>query len=291
MAGKTGMGKPEAAEWLRWYAEMGADEAISDTAIDRFAESDEAKPAQAAERQPQPGAAARPSGSRTPLRPPPAPPPAPPRQPDIAPEAVPEEIEAMARNCQTLDEVARALDGFDACPLKRTATRLCFADGLPGAHLMVVGEAPGREEDEQGLPFVGRSGQLLDKMLAAIGLDRHSEDPASSVFISNIVFWRPPGNRKPSASEVMMCLPFVRRTIELASPKVVMAAGGTPAQALLDTTTGITRLRGTWKDLRIGDKTFPFMPTFHPSYLLRSPEARRLAWADLVAVKARLLAE
>jgi DNA polymerase len=201
-----------------------------------------------------------------------------------------EEVEQLAKSCNSLDELARTLDAFDACPLKRTATQLCFADGLPGAHVMIIGEAPGRDEDEQGRPFVGKSGQLLDKMLACIGLNRASDDPAQSVFISNIVFWRPPGNRKPSTSEVVMCLPFVRRAIELAKPRIVIAAGATPAQALLDTPTGITRMRGTWKTIATGTGEVDVMPTLHPSYLLRSPEAKRFAWRDLLAVKAKLLA-
>ena len=201
-----------------------------------------------------------------------------------------EDVAKLAQSCATLDDLARTLDQFDACPLKRTATQLCFADGLPGAHVMIIGEAPGRDEDEQGRPFVGRSGQLLDKMLACIDLDRQSDDPARSAFISNIVFWRPPGNRKPSTSEVMMCLPFVRRAIELAKPRIVIAAGATPAQALLDTPTGITRMRGSWKTITTDIGSIDVMPTLHPSYLLRSPEAKRFAWQDLVSVKAKLLA-
>ena len=214
-----------------------------------------------------------------------------PRQPAAAPSMAMDEVEQLAQSCQSLDELARTLDEFDACPLKRTATQLCFADGLPGAHVMIIGRgARARDEDEQGRPFVGKSGQLLDKMLACIDLDRASDDPAMSAFISNIVFWRPPGNRKPSTSEVVMCLPFVRRAIELAKPRIVIAAGATPAQALLDTPTGITRMRGTWKTIATGNGEVDVMPTLHPSYLLRSPEAKRFAWRDLVAVKAKLLA-
>jgi DNA polymerase len=195
----------------------------------------------------------------------------------------------MAQGCKTLDDLAQFLDGFDACPLKRTATRLCFADGLPGAHLMIVGEAPGRDEDEQGLPFVGRSGQLLDRMLNAAGFDRHSEDPAQSVFITNAVFWRPPGNRNPSTSELLMCLPFVRRAIELAAPRVIITAGNIPTQSLLDISQGITRARGSWRKLAIGGREIEVMPSYHPSFLLRSPEAKRLAWRDLLGVKEFLI--
>lgn len=280
-----------AAEALQWYGEMGADEAISDSPADGFQQSEElsARKAAASENTatiPPAKAELKKPAVATNQTPRPVP-----RQPSAAPSMAMDEVERLAQACSTLDELARTLDQFDACPLKRTATQLCFADGLPGAHVMIIGEAPGRDEDEQGRPFVGRSGQLLDKMLACIDLDRKSDDPARSAFISNIVFWRPPGNRKPSTSEVIMCLPFVRRAIELAKPRIVIAAGATPAQALLDTPTGITRMRGSWKTITTGNGVVDVMPTLHPSYLLRSPEAKRFAWRDLVAVKAKLLGE
>lgn len=277
--------KLEAAQALAWLAEMGADEAILPDAVDRFAESEALKVAPAARAVAEAGP--RPALNRPAAAPPPA---APSRQPATAavPAVAAGELEAMAQGCKTLDELAEFLDSFDACPLKRTATRLCFADGLPGAHLMIVGEAPGRDEDEQGLPFVGRSGQLLDRMLKAAGFDRHSEDPATSVFITNAVFWRPPGNRNPSTAELLMCLPFVRRAIELAAPRVIMTAGNIPTQSLLDISQGITRARGGWRKMTIADREIEVMPAYHPSFLLRSPEAKRLAWRDLLAVKERL---
>jgi uracil-DNA glycosylase family 4 len=278
----------DAAKALNWLAAMGADEAIAGVPFNRFDESAalsaaaKLAPSTASTDQPRPSLNHR---SSAPLAAP-----APPRSPAPAAVAVPaEELDAMAKSCASLDDLARLLDGFDACPLKRTATQLCFADGLPGAHLMIVGEAPGRDEDEQGRPFVGRSGQLLDKMLKAAGFDRNSDDPESSVFITNAVFWRPPGNRNPSTAELAMCLPFVRRAIELAAPRLVMTAGNIPTQALLGTSQGITRTRGNWKQLEIAGQSCDVMPTLHPSYLLRSPEAKRLAWADLLAVKTRLL--
>jgi len=278
------------AEVLQWYADMGVDEAIACVPADRFQQSEEL----IARKPSVPGNTAVIQGARTRLNRPPAssnhPPRQVPKQPAAAPSMAMDEVESLARACTSLDELARTLDQFDACPLKRTATQLCFADGLPGAHVMIIGEAPGRDEDEQGRPFVGKSGQLLDKMLACIDLDRSSDDPARSAFISNIVFWRPPGNRKPSTSEVMMCLPFVKRAIELAKPRIVIAAGATPAQALLNSPTGITRMRGSWKTITTGIGEVDVMPTLHPSYLLRSPEAKRYAWRDLVAVKAKLLA-
>jgi len=280
-----------AAEVLQWYGDMGVDEAIGCVPADGFQQSEELS----ARKVPVSGNPATIEGSRAPLNNPavssnrtPSPVP---RQPEAAPSMAMDEVVRLAQACSSLDELARTLDQFDACPLKRTATQLCFADGLPGAHVMIIGEAPGRDEDEQGRPFVGKSGQLLDKMLACIDLDRTSDDPARSAFISNIVFWRPPGNRKPSTSEVMMCLPFVNRAIELAKPRIVIAAGATPAQALLNTPTGITRMRGSWKTITTGIGEINVMPTLHPSYLLRSPEAKRFAWRDLVAVKAKLLAD
>lgn len=280
----------DAANVLKWLAEMGADEAILSQPVDRFAESVTNR-GNAAPRPPGGGdePAPRPPLNRPHPTSAPAAVPAAPRPPATAIPAVPAaELEAMAQGCETLDALAQFLDNFDACPLKRTATRLCFADGLPGAHIMIVGEAPGRDEDEQGLPFVGKSGQLLDKMLKAAGYDRHSDDPARSVFITNAVFWRPPGNRNPSTAELLMCLPFVRRAIELAAPRVVMTAGNIPAQALLDTRQGITRVRGNWHTLNVAGRELDVMPTLHPSYLLRSPEAKRLAWRDLLTVKERL---
>ena len=277
----------DAAKALNWLAAMGADEAIAGVPFNRFDES--AALSATANLNPAPAPADQPRRSlnHRPSAPPAAP--APPRSPAPAAVAIPaEELDAMAKSCGSLDDLARLLDGFDACPLKRTATQLCFADGLPGAHLMIVGEAPGRDEDEQGRPFVGRSGQLLDKMLNAAGFDRNSDEPASSVFITNAVFWRPPGNRNPSTAELTMCLPFVRRAIELAGPRLIMTAGNIPTQALLGTSQGITRTRGSWKHLEIGGQTYDVLPTLHPSYLLRSPEAKRLAWADLLEVKTTL---
>ncbi len=287
----TPSARAAAAMALQWYGDMGVDEVIADDPVDGFALSAEL----AARRSSAPAAGARQGeAGRAPLNRPAAatnqPPRPVPRQPAAAPSMAMADVEQLAQGCKSLDELARTLDEFDACPLKRTATQLCFADGLPGAHVMIIGEAPGREEDEQGRPFVGKSGRLLDKMLTCIGVDRSSDDPAKSVFISNIVFWRPPGNRKPSTAEVTMCLPFVRRAIELANPRIVIAAGATPAQALLDTPTGITRMRGSWKTITTSNGDVDIMPTLHPSYLLRSPEAKRFAWRDLLAVKAKLIA-
>jgi DNA polymerase len=179
---------------------------------------------------------------------------------------------------------------FDGCALKRTATTTVFADGVPAARLMFVGEAPGADEDRIGRPFVGASGQLLDRMLSFIGVSR-----ATNFYITNIAFWRPPGNREPSSEEVALCLPFVHRHIELARPSVLVCLGGPAAKTLLGRVEGITRLRGRWFDFRTpgmaerGEPAIATLATFHPAYLLRTPAAKREAWRDLLALKSRLV--
>jgi uracil-DNA glycosylase family 4 len=191
---------------------------------------------------------------------------------------------ALAAQANSIEALAAIVARFDACPLKRTATNTVFSDGNPTAPIMMIGEAPGADEDRIGKPFVGRSGQLLDRMLAAIGLDR------TGVQITNVIYWRPPGNRKPTAAEIASCLPFVFRHIVLSQPKVLVLAGGTAASSLLDMAEGITRLRGRWFDLAIPglDAKLPTLPMFHPAFLLRSPERKREAWRDLLALKAKL---
>jgi uracil-DNA glycosylase len=198
---------------------------------------------------------------------------------DSATEAV-SEARRIAQNCNSAAALAEALLRFEGCALKHSATNLVFAAGNPESEVMLIGAAPGREEDLKGLPFVGRSGKLLDRMLAAIGLDR------TRVYISNILFWRPPANRSPTPEEMATCLPFVFRHVELVRPKVVVALGGVAAKQLLDTTEGIMRLRGRWQTLPLPDgTTLPLLPTFHPAYLLRQPAHKRLAWRDLMALK------
>ena len=177
-------------------------------------------------------------------------------------------------------ELRVILERFEGCALRNTATRLVFADGNPGARLMFVGEAPGRDEDIQGLPFVGRSGQLLDRMIAAIGLDR------ASVYIANIVPWRPPGNREPSAQESAICLPFIRRQIELADPDVLVCLPS--AQTLLGSRDGILKTRGRWFKFQTGSREIRATATLHPAYLLRQPLQKRLAWRDFLAIKKAL---
>ena len=193
----------------------------------------------------------------------------------------------IAAACATLDELRSAIDAFIACPLRTTANTTVFADGKAGSRVMLVGEAPGRDEDLQGLPFVGRSGQLLDRMLAAIGLDRKGDD--NSVYISNVLPWRPPGNRAPTTAEATMCLPFIERHIALARPHLLVLLGGAAAKVLLNTEDGILRLRGKWRLYEPSDGVaIPVLPTLHPAYLLRQPASKSLAWRDLLQLRKRL---
>jgi DNA polymerase len=191
---------------------------------------------------------------------------------------------ALAAACGDLAALRAAMDGFHGCALRLGARNLVFADGNPRARVMVIGEAPGREEDAAGLPFVGRSGQLLDRMLAAIGLSRQAEDAPAGAYITNVLPWRPPQNRDPSADEVAMCLPFLFRHIELAAPELLLLLGSPAARAVLATGQGVTRLRARWHDWR----GVPAVATFHPAALLRDGTKKREAWADLLMLKARL---
>lgn len=195
------------------------------------------------------------------------------------------ESAGVASTAQTLEELRTELNEFNGCALKRTATNLVFADGNPEANVMIIGEAPGADEDRLGLPFVGVSGRLLDQMLNFIGLDR------STTYITNILPWRPPGNRKPTQTEVAVCLPFTKRHIELVKPKVLLLAGGAAASTLLDTNQSISRIRGRWQTYSSSGLMDPIiaLPTFHPAYLLRTPGQKRLSWRDLITLKIKLL--
>jgi len=187
---------------------------------------------------------------------------------------------ALAQSCTTLAELKTALMNFDGCELKRHATNTVFADGDPSGRIMLIGEAPGRDEDIQGLPFVGRAGKLLDRMLAEIGLDRRK------VYITNVLNWRPPQNREPSPEEAASCLPFLHRHVELADPKLMILLGAVSVRHVLGLTEGITRVRGKWHFYQSVtlNRSIPVMPTLHPAFLLRQPAAKRLAWRDLLAV-------
>jgi DNA polymerase len=264
---------------LSWYVEAGVDEAILASPVNRLRPA--AKPAQA----PSPRPAAPPPANRAPAAPIPRPAAAVPRAPQAELDRPAEAARAAARTAASLEELKQVLEGFEGCGLKVTATNTVFADGVAGADVMVIGEAPGADEDRQGKPFVGVSGQLLDRMLASIGLSR-----AESVYITNILPWRPPGNRQPTPAEIATCIPFVERHIELAAPKLLMFAGGTSAKSLMGRKEGITRLRGTWMDWPLPNSggTIPALATYHPAYLLRTPGQKASAWKDLLALRRRL---
>jgi len=264
---------PNLRDLLRFYEEAGVDEALLEEAANRFAEQAQPK-AQAPRQQEQsaPQAIVRPQQAANPA----------------AAIAVPDEAQAarareLAREAKTLEELRAIVDGFDGCNLKLTAKQMVFSDGNPEADLMLVGEAPGRDEDIEGRPFVGRSGRLLDRMLAAIGVDR------SRAYIANVIPWRPPGNRTPTPLETEICRPFIERQIELANPKVLVTLGGPSAKVILQANEGVLRLRGNWKVHTTNAGTaIPTMPTLHPAYLLRNPAHKKLAWRDLLEVRARL---
>ena len=257
-------------EALRLQIEWGADEALADLPLDRLAA-------------PPPRAPASPPASRPaaqPMRPAPA-------QPAILPVpgmAQAERARDIAAACATLEDLRAALAAFDGCPLSATATNLVFNDGNPETELMLIGEGPGADEDRAGKPFVGKSGQLLDRMLASIGLDR------TKCLITNVVFWRPPGNRTPTDAEVQACLPFLHRQIALVRPKRLVLVGGLSAKALTGNPAGILRSRGKWVQVQVPGLAAPLpaLPTLHPAYLLRTPGAKREAWADLVLLRRTL---
>jgi DNA polymerase len=249
---------------LSWLIEAGADEAVGEAPVDRLA----------APVQPEPERAPRATAPNAPVAPRAA-------APKLTPnDAILTSARELARAAKTLDELRAALEGFDGCALKDGATNLVFADGNPKAKLMILGEGPGAQEDRQGLPFVGVSGQLLDRMLACIGLDR------TGAYISNVLFWRPPGNRTPTGNEIAACLPFVERHIELVDPEFLLLVGGISAKTLLGRSEGILRLRGKWAQYQHTGlaRPIPAMPSLHPAYLLRQPGQKRLAWQDLMAL-------
>lgn len=293
---------------LAWYQEMGVDAAVSDAAVNWLDRGD-AAPGRGFRLSPSP--ADQETGqslSPTPPRAPAANPAPAPRQGRIAPpresigdppgrapstptarpfagapaEAAERAARQAARDAADLDALEATLRQFDGCGLKATAKNLCFYRGAKQSRLMIVGEAPGRDEDLAGLPFVGRAGQLLDKMLAAISLKE------TDVHITNVVYWRPPGNRTPTPQESEICRPFLERQMELVAPDVVLLLGGAAAKQVLGVTEGIMRLRGRWREIENGGRAIRTMATLHPAYLLRTPAAKRQAWRDLQAVRAAL---
>lgn len=258
---------------LKWLAEAGADEVLAAEPVDRFAVAAEAAAAIPVNL---PSAAIREAPARRhelPAR--------------VAAVAAPSAAAASARElaaaCQTLEQLRAALDKFEGCTLKVTAKSTVFADGAADAPVMLIGEAPGREEDLEGLPFVGHSGQLLDRMLNSIGLDRRT-----NAYISNVIFWRPPGNRPPTPEEAALCAPFLLRHIELKQPKVLVLLGGTPVKYVLNIEEGITRTRGRWSRYVANGQEISALAMFHPAYLLRQPSAKRQTWQDLLSLKMKL---
>jgi uracil-DNA glycosylase len=270
---------PELQAWLDWYRSMGVDEMIGERAIDRI------RPATML-----PGErrqVARAEGAAPPASPAGAPPLAP--RADAARPVLQSVNSAVASAreiaaaCRDLAALEAAVGAFDGCALSETALNLCFADGASQAEVMLIGEAPGAEEDRLGRPFVGQSGKLLDKMLATIGLERRA------VYITNVIYWRPPGNRSPTQAEIAACQPFLERQIELLKPKIIVFLGGIAARGLLGVKEGVTKLRGRRFVYATADGTrIPAMVTFHPAFLLRQPGQKRFAWRDLLALRQRL---
>jgi DNA polymerase len=255
---------------VRWYAEMGVDEAVGAAPTDWFAAA-AATPAAGRNEAAAAKPAARPAAVFTA------------RDAPLPADEAASLAMAAARAATDFETLAAAVAAFEHCPLKAGARSTVFADGVPGADLLVIGEAPGRDEDRIGKPFVGRAGQLLDRMLAAIGRSRQSD-----TLISNVIFWRPPGNRTPTQVEIAICRPFVERLIELTAPKAVLLAGGAPLAALTGIT-GIMRARGVWRDIETASGArFPALPMFHPAFLLRQPASKRLAWSDLISLERKL---
>ncbi len=298
-----------ATELLAFYLEAGVDALVGEAPVDRLAAgaADEQAPASArapspapSRREPAVGGAeetARPAAPMIAAREQQAAarsagasareggvPPAPAREASApaAPEAAVMAAREAARQARSLEELAAILSRFEGCALRATATRLVFADGNPAAPVMFVGEAPGAEEDREGLPFVGRSGRLLDRMMEAIGLDRQS------AYVANIIPWRPPGNRTPTPLESQICLPFILRQIELANPDILVCLGAPATQALIGVKDGIMRTRGRWFPYETGTREIRAIATLHPAYLLRQPLAKRLAWRDFLTIKGAL---
>ena len=280
---------PRLLALVAWYRDIGVSDALTDEPVDWLARGDDVDAS---------------FGLRKPsATPPPSAPPqqtgntyyqsgvAPPEMvhargprtfPAIAPAAAEQAANAEAASARTLDELRAKLEQFDGCALKATAKNLCFYRGAAQARLMIIGEAPGRDEDLEGKPFVGRAGQLLNRMLAAVDLDENA------VHITNIVYWRPPGNRTPTPQEALVCRPFLMRQIELVAPDMLLLLGGAAAKSIFNITDGILRVRGKWRQVEVASRTLPAIATLHPAYLLRTPIAKRQAWRDLLATRVKL---
>ena len=260
-------------EILEWYVDAGVDVLLEDTPVNRFDESSSIQNQRTSQSDSAIARASQPAAR------------APQRQPAQAALPDADQVKTareLAQSASDLKALREVMENFDGCNLKRTAKSTVFADGEPSSRIMLIGEAPGRDEDLQGLPFVGRAGQLLDKMLAAINLDR------TGAYITNIIPWRPPGNRTPTPQETEICRPFIERHIELIDPDLVVMLGGSSAKTLMNTTNGIMRLRGRWTEVATQTKKIVAMPTLHPAYLLRQPAHKNLAWRDFLEISERL---
>jgi uracil-DNA glycosylase len=255
---------------LTWHLEAGVDETVGEDAQNRFAEKPPAPVVPEVETSQIPGAKQSTSSV-----------------PSVNGDAAVQSAYTLAAAANTVAELRDALESFDGCPLKKTATNLVFGDGSDAARVVFIGEGPGAEEDRQGIPFVGPSGKLLDRMLASINVQR------SDVYISNTVFWRPPGNRSPTTQEIAACMPFVERLIEIIDPDILVTVGGPAAVSLLGETQGVGRLRGKWFSYSTARLPAPIQATalFHPAYLLRTPARKREAWRDMLAIKAKLISD
>ncbi len=283
------MADPDPLAALAWLVEAGADDATGEEPVDRFAKKSPHPPLEGGANSVKPNSG-RGVGAHTDPSPKFAPQIStlPQGEGRLSASLLPETdsigtAQSLARAAANLAELKAALERFDGCALKRSATNTVFADGNPASRIMFIGEAPGRDEDRIGLPFVGRAGKLLDKMLAAIHLDR------SSAYITNVLSWRPPENRDPSPEEAAMCLPFLRRHIELVDPGIIILLGAVAARHVMGFSEGIMKLRGRWLEYRVGDHMVAVMPTLHPAYLLRQPAHKKLAWRDLQAAEQKFI--
>jgi uracil-DNA glycosylase len=272
------LGPLQAIESLRWWMRAGVTEALDETPHNRFADS-RARDRDQRSAPVAPEPAARSSGSTSGAEW------GAPRESSVLdpPDAAETSARALAQTATDLETLRAVMGAFDGCALKRTATQLVFADGVPGSRVMFVGEAPGEEEDRSGRPFVGRAGQLLDRMLRAIGLDR------TQVYIANVVPWRPPGNRTPTPQETQICLPFIERQIDLADPEYLVCLGASASRTMLGVQSGIMRARGSWFAYkRQSGREIRALAMLHPAFLLRQPAHKRFAWADMRALASAL---
>lgn len=269
--------RAEIIDMLRQHVEAGCTDMLADAPVNHFeaANAAQSAPPEISPSAPASAPPSAPTSEHAPVRPHVTPP--------QAPDAAAPDTTELAAQAETLENLRDIINAFDGCALKKTAKNTVFCDGVEGAKIMLIGEAPGQDEDRQGKPFVGRSGQFLDTMLAAIGISR-----TENLYISNVVPWRPPGNRTPSADEIALCKPFIARHIALAKPDILILVGNISSKTLLQTETGITKLRGQWQNYEADGLSIPALPLLHPAYVLRRPETKADMWADLCQLQKRV---